>query len=49
MFVEFDAVSFSPVGEQHVVCGATPAGFGAPVYVENPDAQPNEMASLVVV
>ncbi|MFD4948388.1 HNH endonuclease [Streptomyces sp. NPDC058409] len=43
MFVEFDAVPFSPVGEQHVVCGATPAGFGAPVYVENPDAQPNDV------
>ncbi|MFE9443955.1 HNH endonuclease [Streptomyces sp. NPDC006602] len=43
MFVEFDAVSFSPVGEQHVVCGATPAGFGAPVYVQNPDAQPNDV------
>ncbi|MFC1227277.1 HNH endonuclease [Streptomyces sp. Sce081] len=43
MFVEFDAVPFSPVGEQHVVCGATPAGFGAPVYVQNPDAQPNDV------
>ncbi|MGW6270314.1 HNH endonuclease [Streptomyces sp. NPDC055060] len=43
MFVEFDGISFSPVGEQHVVCGATPAGFGAPVYVQNPDAQPNDV------
>ncbi|MEU1185803.1 HNH endonuclease [Streptomyces sp. NPDC005820] len=43
MSVQFDAVSFSPEGEQHVLCGATPAGFGAPVYVQNPDAQPNDV------
>jgi 5-methylcytosine-specific restriction protein A len=43
MFVEFDAVSFSPVGDQHVVCGATPAGWDAPVYVQDPDAQPNDV------
>ncbi|MEU6176902.1 HNH endonuclease signature motif containing protein [Streptomyces coeruleorubidus] len=43
MFVEFDAVPFSPAGEQHVVCGATPAGFGAPVYVDGPERQPHDV------
>ncbi|MFF1654287.1 hypothetical protein [Streptomyces sp. NPDC058255] len=43
MFVEFDAVPFSPAGDQHVVCGATPAGFGAPVYVDGPERQPNDV------
>ncbi|MEU7363247.1 MULTISPECIES: hypothetical protein [Streptomyces] len=37
------AVSSSAAGEHHVVCGATPAGFGAPVYVQDPDAQPNDV------
>ncbi|MFD9565396.1 HNH endonuclease signature motif containing protein [Streptomyces sp. NPDC059994] len=33
--------------EQHVVCGAIPAGFGAPVYVENPDAQATDLRGLL--
>ncbi|MFI1373349.1 hypothetical protein ACH4UY_15180 [Streptomyces longwoodensis] len=44
MFVEFDAVPFSPAGDQHVVCGSTPAGFGAPVYVDGPERQPSDVS-----
>lgn len=42
-FVEFDDVPFSPAGEQHVVCAATPSGFGAPVYVDGPKSQPHDV------
>ncbi|MEV0691212.1 HNH endonuclease [Streptomyces sp. NPDC050388] len=45
MFVDFDDVPFSPVGAQHLVCGAIPAGFGAPVYIESPEGHlPSDLA-----
>ncbi|MFC9491679.1 hypothetical protein ACFTZM_37160, partial [Streptomyces hydrogenans] len=41
MFTDFENESFQPAGAQHVVCGATPAGFGAPVYVDGAEGQCN--------
>ncbi|MCY0940522.1 HNH endonuclease signature motif containing protein [Streptomyces antarcticus] len=39
MFTDFEDESFRPAGAQHVVCGAIPAGFGAPVYVDGAEGQ----------
>ncbi|MEU3503386.1 HNH endonuclease signature motif containing protein [Streptomyces hundungensis] len=47
MSAEFTDIPFNPVQEQHVVCGAIPAGFGAPVFVANPDAQAADLRELL--
>lgn len=42
MFTDFDDEPFRPVGAQHLVCGAIPAGFGAPVYLTGAAHQTDE-------
>ncbi|MFJ9968874.1 HNH endonuclease [Streptomyces avermitilis] len=42
MFTDFDDESFQPAGTQHLVCGAIPASFGAPVYLTGAAQQTNE-------
>ncbi|WP_369360210.1 HNH endonuclease [Streptomyces sp. cg2] len=42
MFTDFDDEPFRPVGAQHIVCGAIPAGFGVRVYVDGAERHPNQ-------